>query len=66
MIFKAVKLDEIIKGVGVDRKEESPRTELRGGSKLVHQCCHYQKHFCTFQGLYKNQSYQSVVQWWFN
>lgn len=24
MIFKAVKLDEIIKGVGVDRTEEGP------------------------------------------
>lgn len=36
MMFKAMKLDEIIKGVGVDRKEESPRTEPRRGSKLVH------------------------------
>ena len=34
MIFNAMKLDEIIKGVGVDRKEESPRMEPRGGSKL--------------------------------
>lgn len=36
MMFKATKLDEIIKGVGVDRKEESPRTEPRRASKLVH------------------------------
>ena len=36
MIFKAMKLDEIIEGVGVDRKEESPRIEPRRGSKLVH------------------------------
>lgn len=36
MIFKAMKLDEIIKGVGVDRKEEGVRTEPKGGSNLVH------------------------------
>lgn len=40
MIFKAVKLDEIIKGVGVDRKEETTSAEPRAGSN-----CHYQKHF---------------------
>lgn len=27
IIFKAVKLDEVIKGVGVDGEEEGPRTE---------------------------------------
>jgi hypothetical protein len=27
MIFKAMKLDEIIQGVGGGRKEEGPRTE---------------------------------------
>jgi len=36
MIFNAMKLDEIIKGGGVDRKEECPRMESRGGSKLFH------------------------------
>jgi hypothetical protein len=30
MIFKAMKLDEIIQGVGGGRKEEGPRTEPRG------------------------------------
>lgn len=45
MIFKAVKLDEIIKGVGVDRKGDSPRTEPETGTN------YYQKHFCNCQGL---------------
>lgn len=54
MIFKAVKLGEIIKRVGVDRKEEGPRTEPRAGPD-----CLYQKHFCNCQGLYKeNQCHQ--------
>lgn len=34
MTFNGVKLDEIIEGVGVDRKEESPRVEPRGESEL--------------------------------
>lgn len=35
MIFKAGKLGEIIKGVGVDRKEEGLRTEPRAGSNSL-------------------------------
>lgn len=30
MLFKAMKLDEIMQGVGVDRKEEGLKTEPRG------------------------------------
>lgn len=36
MLFKAMKLAEIIKRVGVGRKEEDPRTEPRRGSDLAH------------------------------
>lgn len=57
MIFNAMKLDEIIKGVGVDRKEESPRMEPRGGSKLF-RCSAITKNTCNCPGIYKDQSYQ--------